>query len=91
MSNIGDIKILYSYICSIEKNGALLESRINDLIDYSTLLSSNNLSLSCTEFDLGEVLDEMKDLFGFQAKKKNCKLLIPVPTLMVKNDKARIK
>ncbi|KAL4427544.1 hypothetical protein ABPG74_019500 [Tetrahymena malaccensis] len=86
-----DIRILYQYICNIQKNGYLLESRINDLIDYSTLLNKNDLSLNCTQFDLMEILSEMRELFELQAKKKNCKLIIPNLKLDLKNDKPRIK
>ncbi|EAR83147.2 response regulator receiver domain protein (macronuclear) [Tetrahymena thermophila SB210] len=90
-TTLRDIHILYQYICNIQKNGYLLESRINDLIDYSTLLNKNDLSLNCTQFDLMEILTEMRELFELQAKKKNCKLIIPNLKLDLKNDKPRIK
>ncbi|KAL4468287.1 hypothetical protein ABPG72_015823 [Tetrahymena utriculariae] len=90
-TTLRDICILYQYICNIQKNGYLLESRINDLIDYSTLLNKNDLSLNCTQFDLMEIMAEMRELFELQAKKKNCKLIIPNLKLDLKNDKPRIK
>lgn len=53
----------------VQHNNYILQSKINDLLDYKRI-ESGNLDLSRVEFDVTNTLDDLRDLFLNQFKSK---------------------
>ena len=56
-------------LMDVQHNNYILQSKINDLLDYKRI-ESGNLDLSRVEFDVTNTLDDLRDLFLNQFKSK---------------------
>lgn len=81
------------YARSIKASGDTLMGIINDIIDISKI-EAGKLVLEKIEFDLFEAIQEVTDLYSFQAREKNLEMIIdisPEVERIYKGDPVRIK
>jgi len=63
------------YLAKAQAAGSLLLRTVNDILDFS-LIESGRLELAHTPFSIGDILDEIGDIFGLQAAEHDVELVI---------------
>jgi len=66
-----------NYLGKVKGSSEALLNIINDVLDYSKI-EAGKLSLEKRAFDLNELLQSIKDLFGYQIEQKGLELMVDI-------------
>ena len=81
------------YLGLLQKSGETLLHLINNILDFSKI-EADEVNIDESRFDLGLLLEEIRETFTFQIEKKKIKLKIKLPTHINKSlvgDSHRLK
>ena len=85
---------LLKYIYTAQSSSKMLLSLINDILDYSQI-SNKKLKLNLEYFEFDQLIEELSDMFFYQAKKKNIQFQTQMPPSLknkrVLGDKRRLE